>query len=579
MRAKNNNAYIWLAGDFNLPDATWNPEANTIASNLSSLTGNYINLANDCSLEQVVCEPAHSRGQTSNILDLFLTTNPTLVERVKILPGHSDHDFPLIDIQAKPQTSKSGAKNSWTKNTASENWDRFKSAIFSAANKHVPRKRVKPQSNKPWITPKIRKAMRKRSELFSKARRLNSSEAWAKFKSCRRGTKQRVRKAHTDYVSNFLETNIEDNPKAFWSYVKSIRQDSTAASALRHQLTSDPKEKADVLGAQFESVFPREDKTTIPTLGGPSAPTPPPLNITVEGVAKQLSGLNPSRTRRNATPPPEDCSRANCANTTGNILPVTIHGRCSWRLENRQHRANLQKGPVSLTSVCGKVHEHIVHCHIMQHLDTHGILSPAQHGFRKGLSCESQLALTIEDLARNLDQNQQVDAAVLDFSKAFDTVPHERLLGKLEHYDISGPLLTWLRAFLTGRTQCVVKNCQGNLWCSARMAKSSGGRCRYAFNPSKCHILHISRKRNPIITQYSICNKTLTPVRAHPYLGLQLSDDLRWDTLINHATSKADVYKYSLFPRTIPQWNALPGPVTMAPTVEFFRARLEACPP
>ncbi|KAI8518879.1 hypothetical protein Bbelb_021360 [Branchiostoma belcheri] len=83
MRAKNNNAHIWLAGDFNLPDATWNPEANTIASNPFSLTSNYISLANDCSLEQMVCEPTHARGQTSNTLDLFHTTNPILVERVK----------------------------------------------------------------------------------------------------------------------------------------------------------------------------------------------------------------------------------------------------------------------------------------------------------------------------------------------------------------------------------------------------------------------------------------------------------------------------------------------------------------
>ncbi|KAI8521408.1 hypothetical protein Bbelb_011620 [Branchiostoma belcheri] len=43
--------------------------------------------------------------------------------------------------------------------------------------------------------------------------------------------------------------------------------------------------------------------------------------------------------------------------------------------------------------------------------------------------------------------------------------------------------------------------------------------------------------------------------------------------------ARTDAYKYSFFPRTIPQWNALPGPVVMAPTVESFRARLEACPP
>ena len=54
------------------------------------------------------------------------------------------------------------------------------------------------------------------------------------------------------------------------------------------------------------------------------------------------------------------------------------------------------------------------------------------------------------------DNRQQVDLAVLDFSKAFDMVPHERLLGKLHHYGIDGPIWHWIRDFLTARTQCVV---------------------------------------------------------------------------------------------------------------------------
>ena len=69
--------------------------------------------------------------------------------------------------------------------------------------------------------------------------------------------------------------------------------------------------------------------------------------------------------------------------------------------------------------------------------------APAQH------SCESQLLLTTEDLV-------QTDLIVLDFSKVFDVVPHQRLLHKLDHYGIRGPTLLWIQNFLTTWTQKVV---------------------------------------------------------------------------------------------------------------------------
>ena len=77
-------------------------------------------------------------------------------------------------------------------------------------------------------------------------------------------------------------------------------------------------------------------------------------------------------------------------------------------------------------------------------------------GFRAEHSCESQLLLTTEDLVQNYEDKIQTDLIVLDFSKAFDVVPHQRLLHKLDHYGIRGPTLLWIRNFLTTRTQKVV---------------------------------------------------------------------------------------------------------------------------
>jgi hypothetical protein len=64
--------------------------------------------------------------------------------------------------------------------------------------------------------------------------------------------------------------------------------------------------------------------------------------------------------------------------------------------------------------------EHIIHSTVMKHLDMHGILIDAQHGFRNSRSCESQLIMTVQVLADSLNRNEQVDGILLDFSKTFD---------------------------------------------------------------------------------------------------------------------------------------------------------------
>lgn len=92
----------------------------------------------------------------------------------------------------------------------------------------------------------------------------------------------------------------------------------------------------------------------------------------------------------------------------------------------------------------------------MTHFDNHKILHDAQHGFRKRRSCESQLIITIHEIARRMCKSTQVDVILLDFAKAFDKVPHRRLLEKLNYYGVRGNILNWIESFLKKRTQHVV---------------------------------------------------------------------------------------------------------------------------
>ena len=112
--------------------------------------------------------------------------------------------------------------------------------------------------------------------------------------------------------------------------------------------------------------------------------------------------------------------------------------------------------PVSLTCITCKLFEHIVCRHILDHVEDHKILTNLQHGFRSGRSCEIQLITTTHDLLSSFNSKSQIDVAILDFSKAFDTVPHAGLLGKLEHYGIDSKILLWITNFLNNRKQRVV---------------------------------------------------------------------------------------------------------------------------
>ena len=100
--------------------------------------------------------------------------------------------------------------------------------------------------------------------------------------------------------------------------------------------------------------------------------------------------------------------------------------------------------------------KHIVASNLSIHFEQNDILYDLQHAFRERRSCETRLIQLVEELARNTSQGRQTDIILLDFSKTFDRVNHLKLSYKLYQHGARGNTLSWIKAFLTGRSQTVV---------------------------------------------------------------------------------------------------------------------------
>ena len=111
--------------------------------------------------------------------------------------------------------------------------------------------------------------------------------------------------------------------------------------------------------------------------------------------------------------------------------------------------------PISVTSCCCRVLERIVRNRINDFLSAHQIIHPTQHGFITRRSTDTILITFYDYVTEKLDCGEAVDTIFFDFSKAFDTVPHDILITRLHSSGISGGLLLWLKDFLTNRKQKV----------------------------------------------------------------------------------------------------------------------------
>ena len=237
----------------------------------------------------------------------------------------------------------------------------------------------------------------------------------------------------------------------------------------KESLRYDDKEKAEILQRQFLSVFSPEDATT-PILA-------PKVNTHIENMSiPEKTVLGKLKTINvNKSIGPDDI-HPRILFELADLLsaPITtlfnrsIQGEelpADWKLQfvspiykkGQRSRAENYR-PISLTCILCKMLESMVRSEVLTHLLTTGVLSKRQFGFINGRSTTLQLLHFLDTCAQSIVQGKVVDTIYFDFKKAFDMVPHKRLIAKLEAYGIRGKVLKWIEEFLSGREQYVIVN-------------------------------------------------------------------------------------------------------------------------
>ena len=138
-----------------------------------------------------------------------------------------------------------------------------------------------------------------------------------------------------------------------------------------------------------------------------------------------------------------------------NIIPLLKKG-------SRNKSVNYR--PVSLTSVICKLLEACIRDHMMNFLIKHKLINPSQHGFLKARSCLTHLLCFLEEITKWVDDGSPVDVIYLDFQKAFDKVPHQRLILKLKSHGMGNNIINWIEQWLTDRKQRVVVDGEVSSW-------------------------------------------------------------------------------------------------------------------
>ena len=635
----NNNAQIVICGDFNYGAIEW--DCNSVDSEGQHVVDarKFLDMYNDLHLYQHVEQWTHNRGlENPSKLDLIFTNNDLDVENIKYSSplGNSHHAVLMFDLliegsitevvdESQRYCHHKGdyieAENmfkviEWDmllpeEEEASQMYRNFSSLCEKVIEKCIPKYTINNKVKRPkWMTTDLWNQLSNKERAWNRLRARKTDLRKESYRQERNKTTEMVRKAKKSFEKSLIK-DLRKNTKKFWSYVRSktkIKENILRVAKDDGTLTENDSETAQVVNKSLASVFTKEN---------PNEPLPPTnynysgtiledITITEDMVKKVLDKLNMNKAGGpdNITPRllrkcSEHLSKPlaiifNKSLQTGDVPAAWREANVSPLFKKGDKTNPLNYRPVSLTSVVGKVLETIIRDQLVNHASVNSIIKIQQHGFMKKKSTLTNLLEYLEVLTKAKDQRVPVDINYLDCRKAFDTVPHRRLLLKLNDLGVHGNILGWITGFLKDRRQRVsirgsvsnwlpvdsgvpqgsvlgpilflfyINDLVDGLECAILLFADDAKIFRemrtpediealkrdmlkiqewsekwlLMFNEEKCSTMHIGHSN--LNTDYMLNNKTLQKTTVEKDLGVLVSNDLKPSKHVTSVAGKAN---------------------------------------
>jgi hypothetical protein len=495
-----------VLGDFNMPNIDWNTYSSRSNDPISN---RLLDAIFDLNLTQFVHEPT----RLNNVLDLILSSYCDNIINVNVCELISDHQLVSADVVCKAKINGGPYKrvldfvngdynafnqylhginwyNLFTVNADVESrWIAFMDVINVGIARFIPSKCVRPTACNKYPV-HIRRLVYKKRRKWARYKRNGDLHVLEDFKRLRKKLKCELRKWRTDCEHTVLNSG---SVKRLYKYVNGklhVPRSHVMLLDNNNDIMSD-ESAAEAFCKHFGSIYVNDDGNMPNFVNNVRAAFNDDLiDFSVVTIEKVISGL--ANTHSSG---PDGFSSFLLKHLQYNIsLPLSMlyfqsyNNGCIPEMWKRAVVCPVYKGsgsktdvenyrPISLTCVCCKVMESVVSQSLLKYLQTNNLLTVAQHGFISKRSTLTAQLSCYNRWFKSIDCDRWVDVISLDFSKAFDTVSHCKLLHKLSKYGLSDSMLKWFKNFLSGRKQYVKVGDGVSTWIDVLSGVPQGSVC------------------------------------------------------------------------------------------------------